>query len=463
MRWQRHLRLVIFMICLCCHSAAFAFVPSDNRTIAQQDAVNAALEGLIANQDWEGAQNVVERYLDSLIHNPRFFEIAIFIYETRGAFDKARLLADIASQLYPDYAPFLGRYAFLLAREGQCQRADTAWAHYRQIHYFPIRQADQAYFANYCGTEIVQKAGITGTVAREERFASPFGKSEITAQKGSQLHQLCTLLAGLCAEGEVFYITSPPPPRNTLILRYHGDTYRRYHWRHAAQIGFALNQHIGGYRKYSGHLYASWDYRISPTRAMATRIGFEHAVIPAFQDDGVHYTQTPYLQWHVQEQITLKVRTNLSLRHAAQTAASSGQYRTTHQTGFHNGVSIAATLAHEIGLYVSGNKTMPPHDDIYGDQLRLGYGLRYRYDAAHDVQMSLGFERSHTRFEKTLPFLRQPHRIVEKSAFIQLSKSFERLDGMIPFVRVTKTARQSDNPRQQGQQEIITAGLSFRL
>ena len=109
------------------------------RSPEDQQAVATALDRLMARDEWALAETVARNYLASKAHTAGFYERAIQIYAHNQRYDEARLLSHIALEFYPDYAPFYRYHAQLLARSGQCPRAQQSWAAYRALAYAPIR------------------------------------------------------------------------------------------------------------------------------------------------------------------------------------------------------------------------------------------------------------------------------------------------------------------------------------
>ena len=461
---QRWLPVIISTVAVCgCCQAAFGKDDGTFRSPEQQQAVNAALDTLMSEQSWDAAQKVVERYLDEPLHNAVFFEKAIITYWHQSAYQQARALAEVAQILYPDYAPFYGYHAQLLAREGHCARARTSWAHYRRLAYFPLPVSEVARFDSYCDVSVKQRASIAQSISREERLSPLFGTHRVKAETGSQLEQLCSLLAGLCQEDLIFLTDRPPPPRNAFILRYHSSIEKQHNWRHGFGVGLSLNRHIGGYRKRQADFHARWSYRLSATRLMGVRIGASHAFVPSFADYAAQHTLSPYLEWRMDEQLSGRVRTDIVWRHSAQETKTARQTITTHLDSLHNGLYWQPSAAQEWGVRLLANSIRPPQNDAYGDQLRKGFGLHYAHQDFYKMNVTLGYERTQTRVAKSLPFLSRPHRIVEKRTFLSLSRPAEHLFGIIPFVTVGEVVRRSDNPREHGTRRTISFGLSFRL
>ena len=460
-------RWLAFIICVFAISATgdsdFGFDEPLSRSPEEQQAVNAALDALMLQQSWDGAQKVVERYLDEPFHNAVFFEKAIVTYWHQSAYETARALAEVAQILYPDYAPFYGYHAQLLARAGHCARARRSWAHYVRLAYFPPPAGERARFDSYCDFSVKQRASLGGSASREARLSSLFGSHRVKAEEGSQLDQLCSLLAGLCQDDQIFTTDRPPPPRNSFILRYYNSSQKQHDWRHGFGVGLSVNQHIGGYRKRQADFQAHWSYRLSATRVMEMRVGARHAFVPSFAHYPAQHTLAPYLEGHLREQLSGRVRTDIVWRHSAQETRTAGKHITTHLDSVYNGLYWQPSGAQEWGVRLLADSIRPPQNDAYGVQMRKGFALYYTHQDLYKMRATFGYERTQTRVAKPLPFLRRPHRIVEKRAFISILRPVEGLFGMTPFVRVGRVVRRSDNPREQGAQRTISFGLSFRL
>lgn len=454
--------ILVVMIGSSCQSA-FGFDEGAIRSPEQQQAVNTALDALMFARSWDGAQKVVERYLDEPVHNAPFFEKAIVTYWHQGAHEQARALAEVAQTLYPDYAPFYGYHAQLLARAGHCARARASWAHYARLAYFPLPASEVARFDSYCDFSVKQHASIGGSAARERRLSPLFGTHLVKAEVGSELDQLCALLAGLCQQERIFTTDRPPPPRNAFILRYDSGVEKQYGWRHGFGVGLSLHHYIGGYRKRQADFHARWSYRLSATRLMGIRVGAWHAFVPSFAHYAAQRTLSPYLEWRMNERLSGSVRTDIVWRHSAQETRLAGRHSTTHRDSIHNGLYWQPSAVQEGGLRLLADSIRPPQNDAYGDQIRKGFSLHYTHQDVYKVNTTFGYERTQTRVAKPLPFLVRPHRIVEKRLFLSLSRPIESLSGIIPFVTVGEVRRRSGNPREQGKHRMISFGLTFRL
>lgn len=432
------------------------------RSPEDQQAVATALDRLMARDEWALAETVARNYLASKAHTAGFYERAIQIYAHNQRYDEARLLSHIALEFYPDYAPFYRYHAQLLARSGQCRRAQQSWAAYRALAYAPIRAQDQEGFDHFCGMKATHKHHMTSSMGREERLSPLFGSDEVIAVPGSLLYQLCSLAIVLCPEDGRFYLERPPPSRTAFSARYHAMSTKRYSWHHQAQIDLEILKQIGGYRKSHIQLAAQYNRRVSLYRLMRLQLRYKEALVPKFGSYSAQITASPAIESQFHYQLSPDWRAEISLSYGASEVRTDTQRATSHQRLAAHRIYWQADSHNAISLTWLDEHISPPHNDEFGRQMRTGYGLEYRYHHEAGFVMRLAFERSKTQFEKILPFLVRPHRIVEKQAFLHLSQPFDAEKRIIPYVYVGQVSRLSDNPRQQGQKTIISAGISFR-
>lgn len=431
------------------------------QTVQEQIAVNKALEALIKEGDWQTAHKVVSRYLDSPIHNPTFFQNAIHIFIYLEAYHKAVALAQLAQDYYPDHAPFYYYDAYLSAREGHCVQARRAWALYQKTSHFPVKESQDAAFADYCGLLTTHQLFITSTIGREDRLATAFGPNEFAADEGSTLGQICALDIVTCPEGRLFRVAAPPPPRNRMILRYHSIVDKRYSWRYKGEVGLEIGQHIGGYEGHSSHFYTSLYHRPVADRQIRWRVGLTTFYVPPFAQDQAYSSRTPYIEWRVSDRLSANLRQDFSLRYQLQEIEVDNDYSSNHHSYLSQSYGWHITNRQKASFFASIEQIKPPHDDEYGKQDRYGYGIGYQFQSKTLWSLELGYERSYYQFAKTLPFLENPHRIIEKQYNLKISKSLDKAKGIVPFVQISRALRQSDNPRQHGRRTSVSAGLSF--
>ena len=435
---------------------------TEMRSPEEQRAVTAALDRLMAEQDWYLAEKVARNYIASPAHTAGFYSRAIEIFTQNALYDEARLLSQIALEFYPDYAPFHRTHAQLLARAGHCHRAQTSWQAYRALAHAPIREREQIYFDSYCGTTTKARNFVSGTLVREGRLSQAFGPDEVIAKPGSLLHQLCSLAIVLCPEDGRFALDRPPPERTAITLRYHSIVAKRYSWRNHVQIDLELMKQLGGYRKSHLQIATHYKQRLSPYRMIGLRLRYKEALIPKFAGFEAQLTASPFIDSQFYHQLSQRLRAEGHLSYGASEVRRGHQRATSHQLIATQGFYWQADKHQEVGTTFLHDRISPPHNDEFGRQERVGYGLSYHYRHDNGFAVQLAFERSKTSFEKTLPFLVRPHRIVEKQTFLHISKPLDSEKRIIPFVHVGQVSRLSDNPRQHGKRTHISAGLSFR-
>ena len=429
---------------------------------AQQTAVNAALDQLILDGDWQTARKVVEQYLPHEIHNPDLFERGLITYFNLGAYDEVGELAGVAAALYPDYPAFYRYQAQMKARNGRCVAANSLWQSYLDASYFPIRQAAQQAFDHYCGTNTTHSLHPLVQFAREERLNAPSGSHEVTPQDGSLLDQFCALQITLCPADGIFSLEAPPPPRNAMILGVRTQAAKRYSWRHRALVSFEVGQHLGGYRKRTSHLSARLERRLSPVRQLAIGVGAQEMLTPAYKQHAAYRSLMPYISFEMREALSHKISSSVQIRYASAQNNVAQTMRTTNQIHIENHYIWAVNARMRWGAYASTTLINPPRNDANGKQWRTAYGVNYQHQTKSDLVMGWHYERSRHRVSKTLPFLTEPHRIFEKRHFLRISKAFGEQKRMIPFVSLSQSMRRSDNPRYQGDSHAIFIGLALK-
>ena len=460
--------LSCLIISLSCGSAlaqqsGLSPLPSTPRTAAEQQTIETSLFHLVSQERWDLAANLVRYYLGAPYHSVSFFSLSIRTFLELEFYDEARELLVVARQYYPDHLVFTGQEALLLASSGQCHRGARLWSVYQAEIRFPVPRGEQAYFDRYCDRRVHQKAFMSFDYLSKTRGTSDIGQSHIIAQEGSQIHQLCAVLSGICPADHRFEVERPPKAKPTLSMRYNAHIYQRRDWRHNVSVSLTGLRDIGGYEGRSTQMVLQWCYRLSRHRQLSFGTGLKREIWPRMTPYPLLVKQTVFGVINLETEQTQTIRTAFQIRHSASDMREKDDVVSVHYDDAHWGIYVTPSPQIDYGLLFLGGWHRPPHNDLAGQSWQAGYRAHVTWHLRDGGQLQASYMRRRTRYEKTLSYLLAPHRIVEKQIEISFSKPLPSFPHIIPFVKVNRQMNQSINLRQHGKREDFMIGLSFRL
>lgn len=446
----------LFVLLCACHVMAAHSSNSTNMTAKKVVIIETALEALLREHKYEVANQFISHHLDGTVRSSRFLQLVVISYLRSGRDENALDILLLGRNLYPNDEVFIYELVLFHAERGRCKEALEAWAVYKELIGGPLAKHRQERLYSYCPEDWVLKGGIISSIEHENKAHQNTSQQNIKAHEGSYLSQLCTAITGLCPVDHQFTVNRNQQPETVIAMGLSHMARRLIANHNEMQIRYRQNHHLTSPHQKSAALSLSLQKYQNPNISHGIRLGVHHRFIPSYKGSDMRRSED--LSFQVTRQ------TKLSHNATQQLEASyiTGRNRQAGYKGYGLGLSYRWLIHQKVnlGVAVHAQKFTPAQSDLLGAYLRDGHRLSLYFQLDPDFMFTLSMSRSDTRYEKSLPYLVNPHQLTDRQQKIELIFKDTIFGQFRPYISITKHKSKSENELQSGKTRLMNFGLT---
>lgn len=423
-------------------------------------AAEQSLSDLVAARQWQRAVDFGEHFGDATHNSAHFYQLLAHSYSQLGYYDKALDLLRLGQSLYPAYGVFSGEIALLYASRGSCDTALRHWQAFSSAFGGQLSPRDEEHFARFCPFASRASSGASLSWQHSDRaLTSP--DRQVLATQESVLGQFCRAFEGFCPRDNRFTLPHRTAPTYQMHLSFWHQTEQLRPGGHLWQVSHHQSHSAPPLGQAFADLQASWRFSLSANLLIHTGAMLSMQTIPR---DGVFAAQTR----QIARAETGIERRGKGLSHHVNFASSVGRL---NETSFHAdeisltqmlSVNQALTLITEARRY----QHRPAQSDLLGPYVQhdvtLDITAVIRLTASPPWQVSLSVTESDASYQKTLPYLTQPHQVRVRNWEVQMRVPWAKFPRLSTVMALRHMTSNSSNSLQNFTGQSVNFGLQWR-